>query len=43
MMKKTKWEDIAMKNAEQIVKSLGLSPLEGEGGMYLVTYNSDSV
>ena len=43
MMKKTKWEDIAMKNAEQIVKSLGLEPLEGEGGMFRVMYNSERV
>ena len=32
-----------MDQAEQIVKKLGLQPLEGEGGMFLVTYNSESV
>ena len=40
-MKKTKWEDIAMNNIEQIIERLGLAPLEGEGGMFVSTYNHE--
>ena len=41
MMKKTKWEDITMKTVEQIIERLGLVPLEGEGGMFVSTYNHE--